>query len=128
DEKHRRFIDFALADHDRTVDRQFVEFAAHGIDRSLVGCLVLAVTAQARRGYRRPFGDAYDLETENTLQQKLRLDSNARHFTLSSETRASLSGALSFFRSELTVVALRSPYRAPPPQGPSAPRPRWLHK
>src|SRR5262249_9450850 len=121
-------IYFALADHDRAVDRQFVEFAAHGIDRGLVGGLVLAVTAQARRGYRGPFGDAYNLETENTLQQKLRLDGNARHFTLPSEAAASLSGSLSFFRPECPAAAVRSPYRAPPPQGPFAPRPRSLHK
>ena len=46
DEKHRRFINLALADNDGSVDRQLVEFAAHGIDRGLIGSLVLAVPAQ----------------------------------------------------------------------------------
>src|SRR6185295_364406 len=101
DEKHRRFIDFALADHDRAVDRQFVEFAAHGVDRGLIGGLVLAVPAQARRGDRGPFGNADDLETENTLQQELRLDGNARHFDAPlRDAGPRCPGPLSFFRSE----------------------------
>src|SRR5262245_50639202 len=79
-EQHRRFVDLTLANDDGAVDRQFVEFAAHGVDRSLVGRLVLAMPPQARRGYRRTLGDAHDFEGENAFQQKFRLDGNARHF------------------------------------------------
>src|SRR5262245_65174325 len=79
-EQHRRFVDLTLANDDGAVDRQLVEFAAHGVDRSLIGCLVLAMPPQARRGYRRTLGDAHDFEGKNALQQKFRLDGNARHF------------------------------------------------
>ena len=45
DEQHRRLIHLALADDDGPVDRQIVEFAAHGIDGGLVGGLLVAAPA-----------------------------------------------------------------------------------
>src|ERR1700730_14171395 len=80
DKQHRRLVALALADHDRAFDRQLVEFAPHRVQRSLVGRLLVAVTAQPRRRYRRALRHAHDFECENTLQHELRRNGNmGRH-------------------------------------------------
>ena len=102
DEQHRRLVDLPLADHHGAVDRQLVELAPHGIDRGLIGGLVLAVTAQARRGDRRTLGHTHDFEAENALQHQFRLDGNARHYALPSQTRFSDAGRTQFFSIRIT--------------------------
>src|SRR5947207_1151670 len=62
DEQHRGFVALALADHHRAVDRQLVELAPHGVDRGLVGRLLVAAPAQARSRNRGAFGHTHDLE------------------------------------------------------------------
>ena len=47
DEQHRRLVALALPDHDRAVDRQLVELAPHGVDRRLIGRLLVAAAASA---------------------------------------------------------------------------------
>ncbi len=80
DEQHRRLVALALADHDGAFDRQLVEFAAHRVDRGLVGRLLLAVAAQPRRRHRRALRHAHDLERQNALEQQLRRNGNmGRH-------------------------------------------------
>ncbi len=74
DEQHRRLVEFALPDHHGAVDRQLVELAPHGVDRGLIGGLVLAAPAQARGGDRGALGHAHDLDSENALQQVFGLD------------------------------------------------------
>jgi hypothetical protein len=69
DIQHRRLIAFALADHDGAFDRQLVELAAHRVDRSLVGRLLVAMAAQPRRGHRRTFRHPHDLQRQDALQQ-----------------------------------------------------------
>jgi hypothetical protein len=49
DEQHRRLVALALADHHGAVDRQLVELAPHRVDRRLIGRLLVAAAAQARR-------------------------------------------------------------------------------
>ena len=79
DEKHGRLVELALADDDGAVDRQLVELAPHGVDGGLVGGLLGAAAAQARRRDRRALGHAHDLDRENALQDLVRLDGNRRH-------------------------------------------------
>ena len=80
DEQHRRFVALALADHDRALDRQLVELAAHRIDRGLVGGLLVAVAAQPRRRHRRPLRHPHDFERQDALEQQLRRNGNmGRH-------------------------------------------------
>ena len=79
DEQHRRLVALALADHHGAVDRQLVELAPHGVDRGLVGGLLVAAAAQPRRRDGRALGHAHDLERENALQHLVRLDGDRRH-------------------------------------------------
>ncbi len=80
DEQHRRLVALALADHDGALDRQLVELAPHGVDRGLVGRLLVAMAAQPRRRHRRALGHAHDLEREDALQHQLRRNGNmGRH-------------------------------------------------
>ena len=80
DEQHRRFVALALADHDGAVDRQLVELAPHGVDRRLVGGLLVAAAAQPRRGDRRALGDAHQLQREDAFDELTGLNGNAlRH-------------------------------------------------
>ena len=78
DEQHRRLVALALADHHRAVDRQLVELAPHGVDRGLVGGLLVAAAAQPRRRHRRALGHAHDLERQDALQHQVRLDGDRR--------------------------------------------------
>ena len=50
DEEHRRLVALALADHDRAVDVEDVERLAHGVDRRLVGRLLVAAPHQPGAG------------------------------------------------------------------------------
>ena len=70
DEQHRRLVHLALADHDRAVDRQLVEFAPHGVDRGLIGFLFGAAPAQPRRRDRGALGHAHDLDREDALKHR----------------------------------------------------------
>ena len=80
DEQHRRLVALALADHHRAVDRQAVELAAHGVDRRLVGGLLVAAPAQARRGDGGALGDAHEFEGQDALDDLAGLDGDAlRH-------------------------------------------------
>src|SRR6185437_15367279 len=81
DEQHGRFVHLALADHDRAIDQQFVELAAHGVHCRLVGRLILAMAAQTRGGHRGAFGNSYDLKAEDAFQHQFLLDGNTRHMT-----------------------------------------------
>jgi hypothetical protein len=69
DEKHRRLVALALADHDGAFDRQLVEFAAHRVDRGLVRSLFVAVTSQSRRRYRGALRHPHDFERKNPFKQ-----------------------------------------------------------
>jgi len=79
DEQHRRFIHLAFADHDRTVDRQFAQFAAHGIDRGLVGFLLDSPAAQPRGSHRRALGHPHNLERQCALKLRMLTDRLRRH-------------------------------------------------
>ena len=46
DVEHRRLVALALADHHRAVDVEHVERLAHGVDRRLVGRVLVAVADQ----------------------------------------------------------------------------------
>jgi hypothetical protein len=78
DEQHRRLVALALADHHRAVDRQLVELAPHGVDRRLVGGLLVAAPAQPRRGDRRALGHAHEFERQDALEHLMRLDGDRR--------------------------------------------------
>ena len=58
DVEHRRLVALALADHHRAVDVEDVERLAHGVDRRLVGRLLVAVADQPGAGQRGRLGDA----------------------------------------------------------------------
>jgi hypothetical protein len=79
DEQHGRFVALALPDHDRAVDGKLVELAPHGVDRGLIGCLLVATAGQSRRRHRRPLGHPHELERENALQCQVRLYGDRRH-------------------------------------------------
>ncbi len=53
DIEHRRLVALALADHDGAVDGERVQRRAHGVDRGLVGLLLVA-TAHQLGGAARP--------------------------------------------------------------------------
>ena len=67
DEQHRRLVALALADHHFAIDRQAVQFAAHGIDGGLIGGLLVAVAAQTGRGHGGAFGHTHQLHREDPL-------------------------------------------------------------
>jgi len=79
DEQHRRLVALALPDHDGAVDRKLVELAPHGVDRRLIGRLLVAAAAQSRRRHRGPLGHPHELEREHALQRQVRLDGDRRH-------------------------------------------------
>ena len=64
DIEHRRLVALALADHHGAVDGERVERAAHGVDRGLVGRLLVAAAHQLGGRQRRRFGDAHRFERE----------------------------------------------------------------
>ena len=70
DEQHRRLVEFALPDHHRAVDRQVVQLAPHGIDRRLIGAVLVATPPQACRIDRRALGHPHNLERENALKNE----------------------------------------------------------
>src|SRR5262249_62179294 len=55
-----------------------VELTPHGVDRRLVGGLLVAASAQARRRDRRALGHPHDLQRENALQCQVRLYGDRR--------------------------------------------------
>ena len=84
DEQHRRFVHLAFADHHRAVDRQIVELAPHGVDRRLIGRLLLAAAAQPRGIDGRALGHPHDLHRENAVKhQVVRYGDRRRHFFVS---------------------------------------------
>ena len=68
DKEHRRFVHLAFADDDGARDGNAAQFAAHGIDRGLVGGLLVAASAQARGRNGCCFGDARYFEHEHALE------------------------------------------------------------
>ena len=104
DEQHRRLVALALADHHGAVDRQLVELAPHGVDRGLVGGLLVAAAAQPRRRHRRALGHAHDLDREDALQHQVRLDGDRRHASCSPCRDAPTSAAsiVQFFSIRMT--------------------------
>ena len=79
DEQHRRLVALALADDDRAVDGQAVEFAAHRVDGGLVGGLLVAAAAQARGGDGGALGDAHEFERQNALDDVLLFNDEIGH-------------------------------------------------
>jgi hypothetical protein len=57
DVQHRRFVLFALADHDDAVDVDLAEHLAHGVDRCLIDGIFIAAADELpgydRSGFRR---------------------------------------------------------------------------
>lgn len=86
DEQHRRFVALTLANHHRTLDWNLVEFAPHGVHRSLVGSLFVAVAPEPRGGHRSALSHANDFECENAFQQKLRRNGNRNGHRLTPKT------------------------------------------
>ena len=70
DEQHRRFVALALADHHGAGDGQVVHLAPHGVDRRLVGRLLVAAPAQLRRRDRGALGHPRDLERQDAVEQE----------------------------------------------------------
>ena len=52
---------------------RLLSLAAHGVDRRLVGGLLVAAPAQARSRHRRLLGHPHDLERQDALQHQMRL-------------------------------------------------------
>ena len=64
DIEHRRLVALALADHDGAVDGERVQRAAHGVDRRLVGRLLVAAAHQLGGRERRRLGHAHRFQRE----------------------------------------------------------------
>jgi hypothetical protein len=81
DKEHRGLIALALADHDRAIDGQLVELAPHGIDRRLVGSLLIAPAAQTGGRHRSTLGHTHEFHRENALDDLFLgdLDLGVRH-------------------------------------------------
>ena len=62
DIEHRRLVALALADDHGSPDRQPVQFGAHGIDRDLIGGLLVAPAAQSCGSHRCALGDAHQFD------------------------------------------------------------------
>jgi len=62
--EHRRLVLLALADDDDAVHVHGLEDHAHGVDRGLVGGLLVAHPDHARGGERGGLGHAHELERE----------------------------------------------------------------
>ena len=71
DVEHRRFVHLALADDDRAAHGYAAELAAHGIDGSLVGGLLVSSASEARSGDRGRLGHPCDLENEHPIEPML---------------------------------------------------------
>ena len=69
DEKHRRFVAFTLADHNRAVHVECVERLAHGFHRGGVCRLLVAAADQLGSGDGRRFGHADHFEYENAVER-----------------------------------------------------------
>ena len=68
DVEHGRFVAFALADHHNAVDVEDVQFLTHGIDRGLVGLLLVAAAHPERRHDSRAFRYARHLQRQHSVQ------------------------------------------------------------
>ena len=64
DIEHRRFVTLAFADHHRAVDVEHVQGLAHGVDRRLVGGMLVAAAHPGAAGDRRPLGHPDRFERE----------------------------------------------------------------
>ncbi len=71
DIQHGRLVALAFADDYRAVDGQPVKRLAHGVDRCLVGGLLIAAPHPARRRQRRRFGDAHGFERKVALHGEM---------------------------------------------------------
>ena len=68
DIEHRRLVALALADHDRALDGEAVELRAHGVDRDLVGGLLVAAPAQPGGGDGGALGDAHEFQGQDPVE------------------------------------------------------------
>ena len=90
DEEHRRLVALAFADHHRAVDLELVQLAPHGIDRGLVGGLLVATPAQPRGSDRGALGHAHQFERQDALDDVFASDRDGlAHGRLSSSFRSS---------------------------------------
>ena len=64
DEKHRRFIALAFADHDRPVHAHVFHLMPHRLHRDVVGFVRVAQAHRARRSDSRLFHHAKKFKTE----------------------------------------------------------------
>ena len=69
DVEHRRLVALAFADDDRAGELDLVHRPAHGLDRGLVGAVVIPATHVARGCDGRGLGDADHLEREQLFHQ-----------------------------------------------------------
>ncbi len=67
--EHRSLVLLALADDDHAVHRDGIEHQPHGIDRRLVGALLVAAADHPRGGQRRRLGHPHQLERQVAIRQ-----------------------------------------------------------
>ena len=79
DVEHWRFVELALTNDDRAINRHAVELSAHRVDGGLIGRILLAATAQPGRGHRGPFRYANDLHAQNAFEQQFGLYADCVH-------------------------------------------------
>ena len=71
DIKHRRFIDFALADDDGAVDIDEVKHNAHGVNRCAVGGILIAAAQPFIARQRGGFGDTRKFDGQFSFHNPL---------------------------------------------------------
>ena len=84
DEEHRRLVALALADDDHALDVEQVELGAHGVDRRLVGGLLVAGPDQLGRGDRGRLRDAGEAQRQHAVGEDPVLGHGMRPFESSS--------------------------------------------
>ena len=67
-EQHRRFVFFALADHDDAVHRDAVEDDAHRLDGRAVGGVLVAASHPAAAGERGGLGGTHQFHREVAIR------------------------------------------------------------
>src|SRR3546814_2958906 len=90
DEQHRRLVAFALADHNRAVDRQFVQRRPHAFNCRGIGRLLVAAPDQLGCAARSGLGHADHLQHQNAVENRACL----HHVNMSPKTAALLALAM----------------------------------